>query len=163
MGGMRGAGFSALLGLDDFRKDALATALHVFYINRKYPHAELSLSCPRLRPIVNNEKINPRDVGEKELCQVLCAYRIFLPFVGITVSSRESKEFRDGITKICATKVSAGVSTGIGDHEEKYEGTQDAEAGDEQFEINDSRSFDKMYHDMEQGGLQPVLNDYIYV
>ena len=57
MGGMRGAGFSALLGLDDFRKDALATALHVYYINRKYPHAELSLSCPRLRPIVNNDKI----------------------------------------------------------------------------------------------------------
>ena len=81
MAGMRGAGFSALLGLDDFRKDALATALHVYYLNRKYPHAELSLSCPRLRPIINNDKINPRDVGEKQLCQVLCAYRLFLPFV----------------------------------------------------------------------------------
>lgn len=77
MGGMRGAGFSALLGLDDFRKDALATALHVYYINRKYPYAELSLSCPRLRPIVNNDKINPRDVGEKELCQVLCSIPYF--------------------------------------------------------------------------------------
>ena len=163
MGGMRGAGFSALLGLDDFRKDALATALHVYYINRKYPHAELSLSCPRLRPIVNNDKINPRDVGEKELCQVLCAYRIFLPFAGITVSSRESAAFRNGITKICATKVSAGVSTGIGDHEEKYEGKEDADVGDEQFEINDGRSFASMYEDMEKGGLQPVLNDYIYV
>ena len=163
MGGMRGAGFSALLGLDDFRKDALATALHVYYINRKYPHAELSLSCPRLRPIVNNDKINPRDVGEKELCQVLCAYRMFLPFAGITVSSRESADFRNGIAKICATKVSAGVSTGIGDHEEKYEGTEDADVGDEQFEINDSRSFESMYQDMEQEGLQPVLNDYLYV
>ena len=163
MGGMRGAGFSALLGLDDFRKDALATALHVYYINRKYPYAELSLSCPRLRPIVNNDKINPRDVGEKELCQVLCAYRIFLPFAGITVSSRESAAFRNGITKICATKVSAGVSTGIGDHEEKYEGKEDADVGDEQFEINDGRSFASMYEDMEKGGLQPVLNDYIYV
>ena len=163
MGGMRGAGFSALLGLDDFRKDALATALHVYYINRKYPHAELSLSCPRLRPIVNNDKINPKDVGEKELCQVLCAYRMFLPFAGITVSSRESETFRNGITKICATKVSAGVSTGIGDHEEKYEGKEDADVGDEQFEINDDRSFEKMYEDMEHGGLQPVLNDYIYV
>lgn len=163
MGGMRGAGFSALLGLDDFRKDALATALHVYYINRKYPHAELSLSCPRLRPIVNNDKINPRDVGEKELCQVLCVYRIFLPFAGITVSSRESAAFRNGIAKICATKVSAGVSTGIGDHEEKYEGKEEADVGDEQFEINDNRSFAAMYQDMEQGGLQPVLNDYIYV
>lgn len=163
MGGMRGAGFSALLGLDDFRKDALASALHVYYINRKYPHAELSLSCPRLRPIVNNEKINPRDVGEKELCQVLCAYRIFLPYVGITVSSRESLSFRNGITKICATKVSAGVSTGIGDHEAKYEGEKAESAGDEQFEINDNRSFRRMYDDMEKGGLQPVLNDYLYV
>ncbi|MBE5846336.1 MAG: 2-iminoacetate synthase ThiH [Lachnospiraceae bacterium] len=163
MGGMRGAGFSALLGLDDFRRDALATGLHVYLINRKYPHAELSLSCPRLRPIVNNDRINPRDVGEKELCQVLCAYRMFLPFAGITVSSRETAEFRNGITRICATKVSAGVSTGIGDHEEKYEGSQEEDAGDEQFEISDGRSFDKMYHDMEKGGLQPVLNDYIYV
>ena len=163
MAGMRGAGFSALLGLDDFRKDALATALHVYYLNRKYPHAELSLSCPRLRPIINNDKINPRDVGEKQLCQVLCAYRLFLPFVGITVSSRESAQFRKGITKICATKVSAGVSTGIGDHESKYTGKEDGDAGDEQFEINDNRSFDRMYKDMEDGGLQPVVNEYIYV
>lgn len=163
MAGMRGAGFSALLGLDDFRKDALATALHVYYLNRKYPHAELSLSCPRLRPIINNDKINPRDVGEKQLCQVLCAYRLFLPFVGITVSSRESAQFRNGITKICATKVSGGVSTGIGDHESKYTGKEDGDAGDEQFEINDNRSFDRMYKDMEDGGLQPVVNEYIYV
>lgn len=163
MGGMRGVGFSALLGLSDFRKDALATALHVYYLQRKYPYVEYSLSCPRLRPIINNEKINPLDVHEKELCQVLCAYRIFLPFVGITVSSREQEHFRDGIVKIAATKVSAGVSTGIGDHESKYSGKEEKDTGDEQFEISDDRSFDAMYHDMEESGLQPVLNDYVYV
>lgn len=164
MGGMRGVGFSALLGLSDFRKDALATALHVFYLQRKYPYAEFSLSCPRLRPIINNDKITPQDVHEKELCQILCAYRIFLPFAGITVSSREQKHFRDGIVKIAATKVSAGVSTGIGDHEEKYQGKGCSEdAGDEQFEISDSRSLDQMYQDIAAEGLQPVLNDYVYV
>lgn len=163
-GGMRGVAFSALLGLSDFRKDALASALHVYYLQRKYPHAEMSLSCPRLRPIINNEKINPLDVGEKQLCQIICAYRIFLPYVGITVSSRESASFRDGIAKIAATKVSAGVSTGIGDHESKYTGKEaDGTEGDEQFEINDSRSFNKMYEDMSAEGLQPVLNDYLYV
>lgn len=163
-GGMRGVAFSALLGLSDFRKDALASALHVYYLQRKYPHAEMSLSCPRLRPIVNNDQINPLDVGEKQLCQILCAYRIFLPFVGITVSSRESASFRDGIVKIAATKVSAGVSTGIGDHESKYTGKEAVEPeGDEQFEICDSRSFGAMYHDMAGEGLQPVLNDYVYV
>ncbi|MGM9640822.1 MAG: 2-iminoacetate synthase ThiH [Faecousia sp.] len=163
-GGMRGVAFSALLGLSDFRKDALASALHVYYLQRKYPHAEMSLSCPRLRPIINNEKINPLDVGERQLCQILCAYRIFLPYVGITVSSRESAEFRNGIVKIAATKVSAGVSTGIGDHESKYTGKEsDGAQGDEQFEIDDGRSLDKMYGDMAAQGLQPVLNDYLYV
>ncbi len=163
MAGMRGIACSALLGLSDFRKDALASALHVYYLQRKYPHAEISLSCPRLRPIVNNEKINPLDVHEKQLCQVLCAYRIFLPFCGITVSSRESESFRNGIVKIAATKISAGVSTGIGDHESKYTGKEADEAGDEQFEISDGRSLKKMYDDMSGEGLQPVLNDYLYV
>ncbi|MCR5416762.1 MAG: 2-iminoacetate synthase ThiH [Pseudobutyrivibrio sp.] len=163
MGGMRGVAFSALLGLSDFRKDALASALHVYFLQRKYPHAEMSLSCPRLRPIINNDTINPLDVGEKQLCQVLCAYRIFLPYCGITVSSRETAEFRNGIAKIAATKVSAGVSTGIGDHEEKYTGEQEQDAGDEQFEISDGRSLGTMYIDMSNEGLQPVFNDYLYV
>ena len=163
-GGMRGVAFSALLGLADFRKDALATALHLYYLQRKYPYAEMALSCPRLRPIINNDKINPMDVHEKQLCQIICAYRIFLPYVGITVSSRESSTFRNGIVKIAATKVSAGVSTGIGDHESKYTGKESEDAkGDEQFEINDSRSLDHMYTDISDEGLQPVLNDYLYV
>ena len=176
LGGMRGVAFSALLGLTNFRDDALASALHLYFLARKYPQVEYSLSCPRLRPIVNNDKINPLDVHETELCQILCAYRIFLPYVGITVSSREEKHFRDGIAKICATKISAGVSTGIGDHEEKYEAynsnmdkesltkeLENDECGDEQFDIADKRSFDQMYKDMSDEGLQPVLNDYLYV
>lgn len=163
-GGMRGVAFSALLGLSDFRKDALASALHVYFLQRKYPHAEMSLSCPRLRPIINNDKINPLDVHETQLCQILCAYRIFLPYVGITVSSRESASFRNGIVKIAATKISAGVSTGIGDHESKYSGKEsDSAQGDEQFEIDDNRSLETMYSDIAEEGLQPVLNDYLYV
>ena len=164
MAGMRGVAFSALLGLSDFRRDALATALHAYYLQKKYPQAEISLSCPRLRPIINNDKISPLEVGEKQLCQVLCAYRIFLPFAGITVSSRESAQFRNGIVKIAATKVSAGVSTGIGDHEKKYKGKEtDDVTGDEQFEIDDGRSLERMYSDIADEGLQPVLNDYLYV
>ena len=162
-GGMRGVGFSALLGLSNFHKDALATALHVYYLQRKYPWAEMSLSCPRLRPIINNASINPQDVGERQLCQILCAYRLFLPFAGITVSSRESAAFRNGIVRIAATKVSAGVSTGIGDHEEKYTGEQSGSEGDEQFEIQDGRSLRAMTEDLDREGLQPVRNDYLYV
>ena len=88
-GGMRGVGFAALLGLDDFRRDAFATAVHAYLLQKKYPHGEIAFSCPRLRPIINNDKINPMDVHEAQLLQVVCAYRLFMPFASITISSRE--------------------------------------------------------------------------
>lgn len=156
MGGMRGVGFSALLGLADFRKDALATALHVYYLQRKYPQAEFSLSCPRLRPIINNDKINPKDVHEPQLLQVVCAYRIFMPFASITISTRERAGFRDNIIGIAATKISAGVDVGIGGHSGE-------DKGDEQFEISDGRSVDEVYNAICEHGLQPVMADYLYV
>ena len=158
MGGMRGVGFSALLGLDDFRKDALATALHVYYLQRKYPHAEMSLSCPRLRPIINNDRINPMDVHEPQLLQVVCAYRLFMPFASITVSTRECERVRDNLVNIAATKISAGVSTGIGSHVEDIE-----DKGDDQFEISDGRSVDEVYQALLNHDLQPVMNDYVYL
>lgn len=157
MGGMRGIGFAALLGLDDFRKDALATGMHAYLLQKKYPHAEIAFSCPRLRPIINNDKINPKDVHEPQLLQIICAYRIFMPFASITISTRECERFRDNIIQIAATKISAGVNVGIGGH------SQEEEKGDEQFEISDGRSVDEIYHMIEDNGMQPVMTDYIYV
>ena len=156
-GGMRGVGFAALLGLDDFRKDAFATGYHAYLLQQKYPHAEIAISCPRLRPIINNDKINPKDVHETQLLQIICAYRIFLPFASITVSTRELPRFRDNIIKIAATKISAGVSTGIGSHSEEIE----SEKGDEQFEIADTRDVNEVFEAIKSGGLQPVMSDYI--
>ena len=160
MGGMRGVGFGALLGLDDFRKDAFATGMHAYLLQKKYPHAEIAISCPRLRPIINNDKINPKDVHEPQLLQVICAYRIFLPFASITISSREGAKFRDNIIKIAATKISAGVSTGIGSHTDEVE---QQKKGDEQFEISDDRGVNEIYEMIRHQGLQPVMSDYIYV
>ncbi len=111
MGGMRGVGFAALLGLTDFRKDAFATGIHAWLIQRKYPQAEIAFSCPRLRPIINNDKINPMDVHERQLLQVVSAYRIFMPYASITISTRECARVRDNLVQIAATKISAGVST----------------------------------------------------
>ena len=157
-GGMRGVGFAALLGLDDFRKDALATGYHAYLLQRKYPHAEIAFSCPRLRPIINNEKINPRDVHEPQLLQVITAYRIFMPFASITISTRECERVRDNVIKIAATKISAGVSVGIGEHIEDNENV-----GDAQFEISDGRNVEEVYQAIQKEGLQPVMSDYIYV
>ena len=118
----------------------------------------MSISCPRLRPIINNDRINPMDVHEKQLLQVVCAYRLFMPFASITVSTRECARVRDNLVGIAATKISAGVSTGIGSHVEEIE-----DKGDEQFEISDGRTVDEVYQDLLAWNLQPVMNDYIYV
>lgn len=154
--GMRGVAFAALLGIDDFRKDALATALHAYFLQKAYPHAEISISVPRLRPIINNAKIHPKDVSEKRLLQVLCAYRLFLPFAGITISSRERVGFRDEVVKLGATKMSAGVSVGIGEHKGEKK-------GDGQFEISDDRGVDEILAMLKNSNLQAVMSDSIYV
>lgn len=157
-GGMRGVGFAALLGLDDFRNDAFATGVHAFLLQRKYPYAEIAFSCPRLRPIINNDKINPKDVHERQLLQVITAYRLFMPFAGITISTRECARFRDNVIGLAATKISAGVSTGVGSHVEEV-----SDKGDDQFKISDTRSVEEVHAAIKSRGLQPVMNDYVYL
>ena len=176
MGGMRGVAFAALLGLSDFRKDAFATGLHAYYIQRKYPYAEISFSCPRLRPIVTMadsgqsqevqekevlpvvEPLGGKEVSERELMQIMCAYRLFIPYAGMTISTRERAAFRNHVIGVAATKISAGVSTGIGSHSEEME-----EQGDSQFEIADNRDVPQVFQAIKEQGLQPVMNDYVYV
>lgn len=156
MGGMRGVAFGSLLGLGNFRKDAYSAGLHAYSLQKKYPHAEISFSFPRLRPYINNAEINPNDVGEKQLLQVMLAYRLFMPFAGITISTRERAGFRDHVVGMAATKISAGVKVGVGGHSEEAK-------GDEQFDIADSRSVDEVRRMMADRGLQPIFTDYIRV
>ncbi len=166
-GGMRGVAFGALLGLSDFRKDAFATGLHGYYIQRKYPYGEISFSCPRLRPIraQNGKEADAaniwntgNEVTERQLLQIMCAYRLFMPFAGITISTRERAQFRDHVVGKTATRISAGVSTGIGRHSHEL-----TEQGDSQFEIADSRNVSEVVTAIRGMGLQPVMNDYVYV
>ena len=145
-GGMRGVGLAALLGLDNFRKDAFATALHAHLLQRAYPHGEIT--------------INPGDVGEAQLLQVILAYRLFLPYANITISTRETARFRNGVLPLAATKLSAGVSTGIGEHSSEE---QKQEEGDAQFEIADSRTVAEAMEDVKALGMQVVMSDYVDV
>lgn len=156
LGGMRGVAFGSLLGLGDFRKDAFAAGLHAYLIQKKYPHAEVSFSLPRLRPYINKEDNNSNDVHEPQLLQVMLAYRIFMPFVGITISTRERAGFRDNVIGMAATKISAGVKVGVGGHDEEAK-------GDEQFEISDPRGVAEVRQMIQERGLQPVYTDYINV
>jgi 2-iminoacetate synthase len=155
MGGMRGVAFGALLGLGDFRRDALTCGIHAYLLQRKHPHAEISFSLPRLRPFINGRYFE-ETISERQLLQAALAYRIFMPFSGQTISSRESPRFRDSIAGLSATRISAGVSVGIGGHAEERK-------GDEQFDISDARSVSEIRKALTERGLQPVFNDYVRV
>jgi 2-iminoacetate synthase len=155
LGGMRGVGFGALLGLSNFRGDMFAAGYHAFLLQKKYPHAEIAMSFPRLRPYKNHEKTAENDVHETQLLQMMLALRIFLPFASITISTRERAGFRDNVLPLCATKISAGVNVGIGGH------TEAEQKGDAQFEISDGRSLAEIHNAILQQGMQPVYTDYI--
>ena len=142
--------------------------MHAYYIQRKYPSAEISFSCPRLCPVAGlpEERVSgsaPKweameEVSERGLFQVMCAYRLFMPFAGITISTRERAQFRNHVVGMAATKISAGVSTGVGRHSEKVGGQ-----GDSQFEIADKRNVHEIVAAIKGHGLQPVTNDYVYL
>ncbi len=152
LGGMRGVAFGALLGLADFRKDAFSCGYHAHLIQRRYPAAEISMSLPRLRPAANLDF--HEEVTEAQLLQVSLAYRLFLPFAGQTISTRERPGFRDGIVGLSATKISAGVSVGIGEH-------SGSGHGEGQFEISDPRDVEQVSDALRSKGLQPVMSDYV--
>ncbi|CAD7287184.1 2-iminoacetate synthase [Campylobacter suis] len=112
---------------------------------------------PRLRPTKCDDSVGSDGVSEKELFAVLCAYRIFLPYANITISTRESEKFRNGVVGVAASKISAGVSVGVGEHSE------DEKKGDGQFIISDCRDVEQIYTDMKALGLAPVMSNHIYV
>ena len=157
MGGIRGVGFGALFGLSNPIEDCFCLGMHANLLQKKYPHAEISISFPRIRPTKNQEDLAIKEVTEKKLMQFIIATRIFLPFAQITISTRESNEFRNLSLLMGATKISASVDTGIGRRNDEKD------KGDEQFLINDTRTVDQVEHDLAKYNLYPVYSDYIDV
>ena len=157
MAGFRGVGFGALFGLSDPIEDAFKLAIHAKEVQRKYPQAEIAISLPRIRPTHGaDDTLDFNIVDDKKFFQIMLAIRIFLPFASITLSTRESKDFRDLAVKYAATKISASVDTSIGHRSKKS-----ADEGDEQFEIDDSRSTRQAFEDLKKIGMTPVFTDYI--
>jgi len=152
-GGMRGVSFGALLGLGDFRRDCFAAGLHAYFTQKKHPQAEIAFSFPRIRQAAGGI-VRGSDVTERNLLQAMLAARLFMPFAGITVSTRERPGFRDAAVSLAATKISAGVSVGVGGH-------SNAQKGDPQFEIADDRSVAEVRRMLTRQGLQPIFLDYI--
>lgn len=166
--GMRGITLGALLGLGDWRFDFYMMAMHGRWLQRKYPHLEVSFSMPRIRPRSEGEQredagtdrgrhiFEPMFVDDRAFVQALTALRCFLPHAGITLSTRERAELRDNLLPLGVTKVSAGVCTGVGGYAEPEKKEKDV-----QFVIDDERSVSEMAEALEKLGYQPVFADWL--
>ncbi len=152
--GMRRISLGSLLGLKDWKEDSFMTALHCAYIQNQYPATEISLSLPRIQSHEGNYQIqNP--VSDKNMVQIIAAFRLFMPRGGINISTRETPFFRDNILPLGITNMSAGCTTAVGGH------TKDDST--KQFEIADTRSVDDMKDLIYQKGYQPVFKDWQYL
>ena len=152
LAGMRAVNVGALLGLDDWRRDAFFTGLHAFYLQRRFPEAEVSVSLPRMRPHVGG--FQPECIVEdRHIVQIMTALRLFMPRVGITISTRESARFRDRILPLGVTRMSAGSCTAVGGRTAEKPSTG-------QFDISDERSVAEMAAMLRQAGWQPVYKDW---
>jgi len=152
MASMRSVGIGALLGLENVTSEAFFTGLHAHYLQDKYPDIEISVSLPRIRPCVSHFK--PRfEVSDRKLVQIMLALRLYMPRVGITISTRERPELRDNLVGLGVTKMSAGSSTEVGGYAHK----QNTEG---QFDISDGRSVQEIKDMLYKKGYQPVFKDW---
>lgn len=155
--GFRGVGFGALFGLSDPVEDAFKMIIHAKEVQRAYPQAEIAISLPRIRPTHGaDEDLKFNFVDDKKFFQIMLATRIFLPFASITLSTRESNDFRNLAVQYGATKISASVDTSIGHRSHKSK-----DQGGEQFAINDTRSCKDAFEDLKNLGMTPVFTDYL--
>jgi 2-iminoacetate synthase len=148
---MRTVTVGALLGLSEPVRDAFFAGLHAAYLQKTFPDAEVSLAFPRLRPLVAEYR-QEFEVTDRRLAQIMAAARLFLPAAGITLSTRESVDFRNAALPLGVTRMSAGVSTAVGGHSSPHETPQ--------FEIADTRTVDEVTKDLLNLCFQPVMHDW---
>jgi 2-iminoacetate synthase len=150
--GVHKIGLACLLGLEDWRTDSFFTALHLNYLEKTYWKTRYSISLPRIRPHAGGFQ-SDNLINDREMVQLICAYRIFNSEVEISISTRESQKFRDNIVKLGATSFSAGSSTEPGGYAEKNTEL-------EQFTVDDGRSPEEIAEMIKQKGYEPVWKDW---
>lgn len=154
--GVHKIGLGVLIGLEDWRTDTFFCALHLDYLEKTYWQTKYSLSFPRLRPYLDKQgnTIEPFvNMSDKELVQLICAYRIFNQELELSLSTRESEVFRNNVHKLGITSMSAGSKTNPG-------GYSDGNESLEQFEISDERTPQEIATMLKNSGYEPVWKDW---
>lgn len=150
--GIRKIGIGCLIGLEDWRSDCFFTALHLRYLEKHWWKTRYSLSFPRLRPHAGLQEQKNYQT-DRELVQLMCAYRLYDPDVEISLSTRESPYFRDHAMGLAVTSLSAGSRTDPG-------GYSISQHELEQFAINDDRSPEEVVASVKRNGFEPVWKDW---
>ena len=146
-------GLGSLVGLEDWRIDSTLTAMHLDYLRRRYWRSRYSLSFPRLRPCAGGVD-NAKTISDKQLVQLICAYRLRFPDVELSLSTREQQALRDGLFRLGVTSVSAESKTQPGGYANEKQEL-------EQFSIDDDRSVSEVAQAIKAKGLQPVWQDWL--
>lgn len=150
--GIHKIGLGVLIGLEDWRVDSFFTALHLQYLEKQYWKTKYSISFPRLRPYSGG--LDPKvEMTDKQLVQLICAYRLLNEELELSISTRESETFRDHVIKLGATTFSAESKTNPGGYTVEPQSL-------EQFEISDERSTQKIVQMIQRNGYEPVMKDW---
>lgn len=150
--GIHKIGLGSLIGLENWQAEAYFVALHLRYLEKTYWKTKFSISFPRLRP-AEGYTVDEHFMSDKELVQLICAYRLFDEHVELSLSTRERPEFRDHAIKIGITSISAGSKTNPGGYTNGHDSL-------EQFEINDERSPNEIAEMIKETGYEPVWKDW---
>jgi len=156
--GMRNVNLGVLLGLDDWRKEVFYLGLHARYLRDKFSDAEIAASIPRLRPYIGDSQLSCR-VSNKNVAQIVTALRIFLPRLGIAISTRENSQLREDLLPLGVTRMSAGSTTCVGGHTIEPREVLNPP----QFAISDTRNVEEIKTMLTQKGYQPVLKDWLRI
>jgi 2-iminoacetate synthase len=153
--GIHKIGLGVLLGLEDWRTDSFFNALHLDYLQKTYWQTKYSVSFPRLRPAEGI--IEPNFImDDKDLTQLICAYRLWNEDLEISISTRENENFRNNIIPIGVTSMSAGSKTNPGGYVVDPQSL-------EQFEISDERSAQEIAQIISYKGYEAVWKDNPYL
>lgn len=150
--GIHKMGLGVLIGLEDWRTDSFYCAAHLDYLEKKYWKSKYTISFPRLRPCAGGVELKSV-MTDKQLVQLICAYRLFNQEVELSMSTRESKSFRENCVKFGITSISADAKTDPG-------GYANPNVNLEQFEINDKRPTSEFVKAIEAQGYEPVFKNW---
>ena len=154
--GVHKVGLGNLIGLEDWRTEPYFTALHLRYLENRYWRTKYSVAFPRLRPYVGEDGFNPEHpASERNLFQLICAYRLLSEDVELSISTRESADFRDRVMPFGVTVISAGSKTTPGGYAHPNREL-------EQWSINDNRTPREVEAAVRAKGLDPVWKDWSF-